>query len=585
MDAFQYFSECNSPQKKKYDALRDFYFQGHRAADVAKKYGYTLSAFYSLSKEFRSHLKTEEGDSFFFRKTFPGRKPMQQTNGLNNLIISLRKQNYSSENIVTIANSKNYNISYGYVYQLLKNEGFARLPRRSNEFKSKQTAPKIEAPIASALELKDESFSTSTAGLLCFSPIIVKYGIDTLISDSAYPGTSIISKLSSIMSFLAIKLVGTRRYSVDDLWCMDRGSGLFAGLNVLPKTAWFSSYSHRVTRDMNISFLKSLHLLWLKHDLLSDTSNLDFTTIPYWGDDAHLENNWSGKRNKALSSILAVLAQDPDSGIIDYGDTDVMHKNESNVVLEYLDFYRQDGKVGNLKYLVFDSRFTNYENLAKLNQEGVKFLTIRRRGKNIVESIRALDKSKWKTIRVESSAMKKRTLKVYDDKIMLRGYCDETGIPTEIRQVAITGNGKVKPALIITNDFDISTEAVVRKYARRWLVEKGISEQIDFFHLNRLSSSMVIKVDFDLTMTILAHNLYRLFAMELERYSAMSDEKIYEKFIANNGNIKIKGNRIAIEMKKKRELPLLLETMARYKESKYKWLNNNTLDFIGAATS
>jgi len=40
----------------------------------------------------------------------------------------------------------------------------------------------------------------------------------------------------------------------------------------------------------------------------------------------------------------------------------------------------------------------------------------------------------------------------------------------------------------------------------------------------------VIKVDFDLTMTILAHNIYRLFAMELERYPAMSDEKIYELF-------------------------------------------------------
>ena len=113
MDAFHYFSESNSSQKKKYDALKDFYFQGLKAADVAKKYGYTLSAFYSLSKEFRNHLKAEDGDSFFFRKTFPGRKPIQQTNGLNDLIIGLRKQNYSSENIVTIANSKNYNISYG----------------------------------------------------------------------------------------------------------------------------------------------------------------------------------------------------------------------------------------------------------------------------------------------------------------------------------------------------------------------------------------------------------------------------------------------------------------------------------------
>jgi transposase len=585
MDAFQYFTEYGSSSKKKYDSLRDFYSQGHKAADVAEKYGYTLSAFYSLAKEFRNHLKTGEGDNFFFRKTTKGRKPMQKTNELNDLIISLRKQNYSSENIVSIANSKNFNISYGYVYQLLAKEGFSRLPRRSKEFKSKQTICKIEAPIASTLKIKDESFSTSTVGLLCFLPIIRKYGIDTLISNSAYPGTRTINNMSSILSFLAVKLVGAKRYSNDDLWCMDRGSGLFAGLNVLPKNAWFSSYSHRVTRDMNMSFLKSLHLLWLEHNLLSDTSNLDFTTIPYWGDGAHLENNWSGKRNKALSSMLAVLAQDPDSGIIDYGDTNVMHKNESNVVLEYLDFYRQDGQKGNLKYLVFDSRFTNYQNLAKLDQEGVKFLTIRRRGKNIVESIRALDKSKWKTIRVESSAMKKRTLKVYDDKIILRGYCDENGIPKEIRQVAITGNGKVKPALIITNDFDINTEIVVRKYARRWLVEKEISEQIEFFHLNRLSSSMVIKVDFDLSMTILAHNIYRLFAMELERYSAMSDEKIYQKFIDNSGNIKIKDNSMTVEMKKKRELPLLLETMTRYKESKYKWLNNMTMDFIGTATS
>lgn len=109
---------------------------------------------------------------------------------------------------------------------------------------------------------------------------------------------------------------------------MDRGAGLFAGLNVLPKAAWFTSYSHRVTSDMNRKFLAELHKLWIKHDLLSDTTNLDFTTIPYWGDSQHLENNWSGKRGKALKSILAVLAHDPESGIIDYGDTSYFIKTK-----------------------------------------------------------------------------------------------------------------------------------------------------------------------------------------------------------------------------------------------------------------
>ena len=585
MDAKTYFSTTGSPVKRKYDALKDFFQHELRAEDIAKKYGYTLSSFYSLTRDFAKHLQTGDGDSFFFKKAIRGRSPKPTADQLDSLIISLRKQNHSIEGIVTMAMSKNLSTSYGYVYKLLDKECFARLPRRNKSFKSKQTIGKIEAPVAHTLDITNEHFTTNQANLFCFLPIIEKYQIDTLIGNSGFPETKAIGRMSSIMSFLALKLTGARRYSADDLWCMDRGSGLFAGLNVLPKNAWFSSYSHRVTRNMNLSFLKALHGQWVKHGLLSDTSNLDFTTIPYWGDDQHLENNWSGKRNKALSSMLAVLAHDPNSGIIDYGNTNVMHKNESNVVLEYLDFYKQGEGKGSLKYLVFDSKFTNYENLGVLDQKGIKFLTIRRRGKNIVESIRALDKSKWSTIRVESSAMKKRTLKVYDSKITLRGYCDQTGAAKELRQVAITGNGKVKPALIITNDFEISMETVVRKYARRWLVEKGISEQIEFFHLNKLSSSMVIKVDFDLTMTILAHNIYRLLALEFGRYSSMSDQGIYEKFIANNGTITIEGENITIAMKKKRELPQILETMGAYKKIKYKWLNNKKINFVGSATS
>jgi hypothetical protein len=39
--------------------------------------------------------------------------------------------------------------------------------------------------------------------------------------------------------------------------------------------------------------------------------------------------------------MLAVLARNPDNGIIDYGGCNVLHKNESAVVLEYLDFYKQ----------------------------------------------------------------------------------------------------------------------------------------------------------------------------------------------------------------------------------------------------
>lgn len=144
-----------------------------------------------------------------------------------------------------------------------------------------------------------------------------------------------------------------------------------------------------------------------KAGLLADTANLDFVAVPCWGDDSHLENNWSGTRHKALSSILAAIAQDHDTGIITYGDTTVRHDNESDVVVEFLDFYKESGKQ-NISYLVFDSKFTTYENLSKLDDNKTKFITIRRRGKNIVDELSQLPVNLWKKVRVQASGNKTR---------------------------------------------------------------------------------------------------------------------------------------------------------------------------------
>ncbi len=169
---------------------------------------------------------------------------------------------------------------------------------------------------------------------------------------------------------------------------------------------------------------------------------------------------------------------------------------------------------------------------------------------------------------------KGRTLHVIDETTSIHDY----GKP--IRQVAITGHGKIKPALIITNDFDISLEKLVRKYTRRWIIEKGISEQIEFFHLNRVSSSIVVKVDFDLVMTILAHNLYRLLAKDIERYANATSQTLYEKLVINNANIVIYNNKILVKLQKKRHVPLLLDSLNIESElKKIPWLKNYEIKF------
>ena len=551
------------------------------ARQVAGKFGYTYRAFTSLVAVFREKLRHDPSGSFLFVENHPGRKASESTDQVKTHIIGMRKKYYSVPDIKVALDGLGYHVSEKNIFNVVSKEGFSRLPRRSKLARQQLENPHIQADKSSVLHFSPEVFKSLSAGILMFLPLIRQYKIDAAIEKSDYPETSTIGRTASILCFLALKLANRRRYSSDDTWCMDRGMGLFAGLNVLPKAAWYTSYSDRVTSEMNRRFLKQLHRIWMKAGLLQDTSNLDFTTIPYWGDDAHLEHNWSGKRGRALSSMLAVLAQDPDSGLIDYGSTNVMHKDESAVVLEFLDFYHHSSrnKEKKLRYIVFDCRFTSYENLGRLDEAGVKFITIRRRGKQMVERINQLPTAGWKRIKVECAGSKQRNLRVHEEQVFLKGY------EKEIRQITITGHGKIKPAVIITNDSELALEKVIRKYTQRWIVEKSISEQVSFFHLNMVSSSMVIKVDFDLTMSILANNLYRLLALDLERYENLSVQRLYDKFVLNGADVIIKDNTVTVQMKKKRALPLILETMQKYSRHKYPWLNNMNIIFEGASYS
>ena len=567
---------------KQYEALRAYYVDGLSATEAAEGFGYTVSSFYSLLHQVRSYCgdDPEAFARYFFSVKPVGRKPKEDQGNLAVLIVALRQQQHSVPEIKALLDTLGHSVSEGYVSNLLRRAGFPRLPRRTQtQRKVTRAAVKLEAPSSQMLTYVSESFSCQNSlGLLCLLPYLQQYGIGQLLSNSSYPETQRISRLNSLLSFIALKLSDVRRYSHDDIWCMDRGLGFFAGLNVLPKAAWLTSYSHRVTREMNLQLLRGLHGLWQGQGLLSDTANLDFTTLPYWGEAEHLENNWSGTRHQALSSILAVLAQDPDSGIITYSDTNIRHEDKNQVVLEFLDFYSTDNST-ELKYLVFDSKFTTYGNLRKLDEKEVKFITIRRRGDRIIQELESLPASAWKTLRVPTSGSRSRLLKIYEQHLTPKDY----GRP--LRQIAISSSGRSKPALIITNDLTLPSEQIVRKYARRWLVEKGISQQIEFFHLNKLSDAMVIKVDFDLTMTLLAYNLLRLLAADLVGYSQATPISLYNQFLRNSGHVEILSEKIKVYLNKKRNLPALLTAMEPFQNTQLDTHQGLTIQFGGETRS
>ena len=66
----EYFEFSPSVNKKRYDALHSFFVNKLPAAEVADRYGYTLTSLYSLIRDFRKHLKNSYQEDFFSRIPF-----------------------------------------------------------------------------------------------------------------------------------------------------------------------------------------------------------------------------------------------------------------------------------------------------------------------------------------------------------------------------------------------------------------------------------------------------------------------------------------------------------------------------------
>ena len=160
--AERFFLRPENPAHRRYEALRAFHVEGKKAKEVSGLFGYTLSTVYTLVRNFKRLLDSDHPDAQFFVSTRPGRKEKDTTGTLNKLIVELRKKYLSVPEIKAILDSlDDGNVSEKYVYNILKKEGFARLPRRTRLAKDETHATvKIEAAKSELLEyIYTRSFS------------------------------------------------------------------------------------------------------------------------------------------------------------------------------------------------------------------------------------------------------------------------------------------------------------------------------------------------------------------------------------------------------------------------------------------
>ena len=558
--------EPQSTAQRQYEALRAFFVEDLPSQEVARRFSYSPGAFRVLCCQFRRQPFD------FFRQRKPGPKTQPRTNAARPLIIALRKQNHSVYDIERALKTQGTPLSDTAIWEVLRQEGFARLPRRADDELLERAKPEAAA-VADRREfgLTPGRFSTQLGGLFLFLPWLVDCDWPALVQQAQFPGSKMIPALHALLSLLGLKLCSRERKShVMDL-VFDPGLALFAGLNVVPKTTFLSTYADRVGPKMTEAFRAGWLAALRRHKLAAGQSfNLDFHAIPYFGEDEFVERHYLSKRSRSQKSILVFLAQESDSQVVCYSCADVRKKEQPDQVLRFIEFWRQ--QTGRFpEELVFDSKLTTFANLSRLNEQGITFMTLRRRSPGLLRQVVNTPRSAWRTVHLDVPHRQYQDPKVVEQRINLQGY------QGQVRQMLITDLGHEEPTILLTNDLESAPAKRITRYAQRMLIENHLADAVDFFHLDALSSAVALKVDFDVVLTEVATGLYRLMARQLNGYETAKARQVYRHFLDTPAQIEIQAQRVEVQLPKRAHNPLLIAAGVGKKEIAIPWWNNYKL--------
>jgi len=556
--------------QRRYEALRAFFVDRLPTQLVAERFGFSAGYVRLLCHQFR-HGKIDLSESL--QQDKPSRHKV--SSDIRGKIIAWRQHRLSAGEIVELLSEEGVELSVRTVERVLAEEGLPKLPRRTRlkvglTVRGMQVPERSEA-LVSIGQMEGRRLESTGAGVFLFAPFMTQLGLHEVVQAAGLPGTKVIAATNYFLSFLALKLLGTERYAHVGEHAFDPTLGLFAGLNVLPKCTALSTYSYSLD-EIHLTRLQQAFVQRSSRLGLYDgkTINLDFHTVPHYGDQSVLEEHWAGARGRVMKGALTLFAQDAQSKLLLYTAADIQKEEADDQVLTFLSFWKRVRR-GVKPTLIFDSKFTTYQNLSKLNQQGIKFITLRRRGHKLMAELEKV--SSWKRITIAHEKRKYQNPLVYESQVPLRDY------DGEVRQIIMRGNGREKPAFIITNDQEAPVELIVGNYARRWRVENGIAEAVKFFHLNALSSPILIKVHFDIVMTMIADTLYSRLAQNLRGFEACDAPKLYRDFVKGKGEVAVRGGQISITYPRRAHNPILRAVPWQRLPQKIPWLNDAPINF------
>ncbi len=555
----RFFLEPRLPKHRQYEALRAYLVEGRPAPEVARCFGYSLNSFHVLCHHFR-----RESQPAFFLSPRHGPQTQPKKSAARDLIVQLRKQNHSVYEISQALKERRCPLSPTGVREVLKAEGFAALPRRLDQERPQQPHPTVE-PVADVRQfgLAERTFTTRCGGLFLFVADLVRLHTDKLAQAAGLPGSKMIPAEQALRCCLALKLWSIERKSHVMALIADEGLALFAGLNAFPKKSYLSEYSCRINHAKTTRFLAAWHRQTQGTELLPGESfNLDFHSVPYYGEDPIIEKHYVSARSRSQPSMLVFLAQDADSQVFCYSNADLRKGEQAEEIFEFIAFWkRAHGKAPG--HLVFDSKLTTYQALARLDTMNIAFITLRRRTPKLLKEIVLLPRSAWRTIELDVPTRKYRTPRVYEQTVSLAG--------ASLRQLFVQDLGHDEPTILLTNQRHASPKALVTRYAQRMLIENALSDAVRFFHIDALSSAVGLKVDFDMALLVLASGLYRLIAQRMRGYADAQARQIFRDLIDMPATVTVSQKEVEVSFHRRAHLPIILASDLMQKRIAVPW--------------
>ncbi|MFN0299634.1 MAG: transposase [Burkholderiales bacterium] len=457
------------------------------------------------------------------------------------------------------------------VREVLRAEGFAPLPRRLDEERPGRVGPTLE-PVADARAFalaSDTAFVTRCGGLFLFLPELVRLQVEGLATAAKLPGSTMIPAAHALRAALALKLWSIERKSHVMALVADPGLALFCGLNAIPKKSCLCEYSSRLDHAHTTRLLAAWHRAVAKDTLFAGESfNLDFHSVPYYGQDPQVERHYVSMRSRQQPSVLAFLAQDAQGRAFCYSNADLRKGEEAEDIFRFIAFWKKH-QGANPRHLVFDSRPTTYAHLARLDQQGITFITLRRRSPALLSEIEDLAPSAWRRVTLEVPARKDKTRRVFEQPVALAG--------TTFRQLFVMDLGHEEPSILITNDRQSTPAKLITRYAQRMLIENALSDAGRFFHMGALSSSVGLKVDFDMALLVIASGLYRLLARRMRGYADAQARHIFRDLIDTPADVSISAREVRVHLHRRAHLPIIIASGLLDTSTKVPWWPNHSL--------